>query len=394
MQISLSSLIILRVQPMAREKEVDFGEVAKVLTGDAGAVWLMLYRALFRVFCGNWLPTTNVTTVLKERAHLRYAFATKKKINICTVIFKNIHTQIDQNKASKITLPCPYLITEYLLDGTRDHSCDKSLSDSRMNDYYSYVTNVNSFVLGVENKEEHILGVFENKGKSLENGHHILQEETTMSFSLNPSILYYEFSFKELNLLLESHSFHEQLVGIEINYELFCYNIELLNDDLVIESMIPSVLYYCAFMCSKGGIFLESLVEGCSAKRVSWFNCSLGDDLHDTVQCDIINHFKCIGVDSMLLECLKEEVTVIVETSIEDSSVGSVVSSEEDAFKLYNDHAFRLGFSVHKRNQKFKAGCKTKYLKNFYYYKQGIKSDKGKGKRHMLKLIFLWVARR
>ncbi|KAI5673462.1 hypothetical protein M9H77_13826 [Catharanthus roseus] len=134
-----------------------------------------------------------------------------------------------------------YTFLEYPLmlgDATRDHSCDNSLYDSRMNHYYSYVANVDSFVLGVENKEELKLGVLENKGKSLEKELLNLKEETTMSFSLNPSPLYYEFSFKELNLLLESPSFH-------------------------------------------GGIFLESLVESCSAKRVSWFNCSLCDDLHD-----------------------------------------------------------------------------------------------------------------
>ncbi|KAI5649965.1 hypothetical protein M9H77_35970 [Catharanthus roseus] len=53
-------------------------------------------------------------------------------------------------------------------DATRDHSCDNFLYDSRMNDYYSYIANVDSFVLGFENKEECMLGVLENKGKSLE----------------------------------------------------------------------------------------------------------------------------------------------------------------------------------------------------------------------------------
>ncbi|KAI5653175.1 hypothetical protein M9H77_30362 [Catharanthus roseus] len=92
----------------------------------------------------------------------------------------------------------------------------------------------------VENKEERKLGVLKNKRKSLEKELLNLQEETTMRFYLNPSLLYYEFSFKELNLLLESHSFH-----------------------------------------GKDGIFLEFLVQSCSARRVSWFNCSLCDDLHD-----------------------------------------------------------------------------------------------------------------
>ncbi|KAI5681819.1 hypothetical protein M9H77_03047 [Catharanthus roseus] len=109
-----------------------------------------------------------------------------------------------------------YPFLEYPLmlgDATGDNSCDNTLYDSRMNDYYSYVANVDSFVLGVENKEERILGVLENKGKSLRKKLLNLQEETTMSFSLDPSPLYYDFSFKDLNLLLESYSFHMSICG-------------------------------------------------------------------------------------------------------------------------------------------------------------------------------------
>ncbi|KAI5650405.1 hypothetical protein M9H77_36410 [Catharanthus roseus] len=102
---------------------------------------------------------------------------------------------------------------EYLLVLGDDHSCGNSLYDSRMNDYYSYLGNVDSFVLEVENKEQRMLRVFENKGKSLEKEPLNLQEETTMRFSLNPSPLYYEFSFKEINLLLESLSFHVSICG-------------------------------------------------------------------------------------------------------------------------------------------------------------------------------------
>ncbi|KAI5673244.1 hypothetical protein M9H77_13608 [Catharanthus roseus] len=88
---------------------------------------------------------------------------------------------------------------------------------------------------------------------------------------------------------------------------------------------------------------------------------------------------RAIADDSILLECVEEEIIclcrkplglsfdckcvsvdikAVVETSIEDSLVGTVISFEEDAFKLYNDHAFRLRFSIHKGNKKFKAGCK------------------------------------
>ncbi|KAI5677376.1 hypothetical protein M9H77_08326 [Catharanthus roseus] len=114
------------------EEEADFHEATKVLIGDAGAVWpetnrlnsnliKIPHRALLKVFCGNWLPTTNIIVVLKERAHLLYAFSTRKMINICIVIFRNILRQIDQKKASKIALPCLFLISEYLL-GCRDLS--------------------------------------------------------------------------------------------------------------------------------------------------------------------------------------------------------------------------------------------------------------------------------
>ncbi|KAI5653600.1 hypothetical protein M9H77_30787 [Catharanthus roseus] len=102
-----------------------YGQVY-VLTGDEGAIWLeakrlnsnlmkMPYRALFRVLFGKWLVTTNVTAVPKERAHLLYALATRKRINIYNVIFRNILRKIGQKKASKIAFPCPHLISGYLL---------------------------------------------------------------------------------------------------------------------------------------------------------------------------------------------------------------------------------------------------------------------------------------
>ncbi|KAI5650246.1 hypothetical protein M9H77_36251 [Catharanthus roseus] len=71
-----------------------------------------------------------------------------------------------------------------------------SFKELKMNDYCSYVANVDSFVLGFENKEEIMLAV--------------------------------------------------QVAGIETKYELLCYNFELLNDDLVVESMIlvsPSLFW-------------------------------------------------------------------------------------------------------------------------------------------------------
>ncbi|KAI5652463.1 hypothetical protein M9H77_29650 [Catharanthus roseus] len=98
-------------------------------------------------------------------------------------LFLNAHMSHEDSSQSYTFLEYPLMLG----DTTRDHSCANSLYDSRMNDYNSYVDNVDSFVIGVENKEEHMLGVFENKGKSLEKELFNLQEETTMSFSLNPS---------------------------------------------------------------------------------------------------------------------------------------------------------------------------------------------------------------
>lgn len=78
------------VKGIGLEGEIDWDEVAKVLTDDEKATWpdtnrlivaqmLLAYRALFRVCCGNWLPAINVTTILKDMEHLLYSFVTKKK---------------------------------------------------------------------------------------------------------------------------------------------------------------------------------------------------------------------------------------------------------------------------------------------------------------------------
>ncbi|KAI5649744.1 hypothetical protein M9H77_35749 [Catharanthus roseus] len=65
--------------------------------------------------------------------------------------------------------------------------------------------------------------------------------------------------------------------------------------------------------------------------------------------------------------------------SNEFSLVRTIVASEEDAFNLYNDYAFRLGFSACKDKQMFKEGSSMKHLKQFNCCKQEKKYDKGKG---------------
>lgn len=89
-------------------KEEWTGHVGQVLSGDEEKTWpknntlvasqlLPAYNALFRICFGNWIPTTNVTATLKNRAHLHYAFSNQKekKFNFCTVMFKNILRLVD-----------------------------------------------------------------------------------------------------------------------------------------------------------------------------------------------------------------------------------------------------------------------------------------------------------
>ncbi|KAI5649568.1 hypothetical protein M9H77_35573 [Catharanthus roseus] len=74
------------------------------------------------------------------------------------------------------------------------------------------------------------------------------------------------------------------------------------------------------------------------------------------------------------------DLLTVMEISNEVSLVGTIVASEEDVFNSYNDYAFRLGFNVRKSKQKFKVGSSTKYLKQFYCYKQGKKCEKENGR--------------
>ncbi|KAI5648243.1 hypothetical protein M9H77_34248 [Catharanthus roseus] len=61
---------------------------------------------------------------------------------------------------------------------------------------------------------------------------------------------------------------------------------------------------------------------------------------------------------------------VVIEIPNKDSLVGTIISSKEDAFRLYNDNAFRLGFSIRKGNQKFKTGRNTKTNDNAGYLRE------------------------
>ncbi|KAI5682716.1 hypothetical protein M9H77_03944 [Catharanthus roseus] len=89
--------------------------------------------------------------------------------------------------------------------------------------------------------------------------------------------------------------------------------------------------------------------------------------------CDVLNPYMCEDGVLVLPESMEEGV-LLISIAI------------EYAFNLYNDYAFRWGCSVHKDKQKFKAESIMKYLKQFYYYKQGKKCDKEKGGRSYTKV--------
>ncbi|KAI5657401.1 hypothetical protein M9H77_26194 [Catharanthus roseus] len=97
------------IEGIGMEEEIDFDDVTKVLIRDTGAVWPETNK-----LNSNLIKMT-YRALLRERVHLLYTFATRKGINIRTIIFKNILRLIDQKKANKIALPCPCLISNYLL---------------------------------------------------------------------------------------------------------------------------------------------------------------------------------------------------------------------------------------------------------------------------------------
>ncbi|XP_019174289.1 PREDICTED: protein FAR1-RELATED SEQUENCE 5-like [Ipomoea nil] len=58
---------------------------------------------------------------------------------------------------------------------------------------------------------------------------------------------------------------------------------------------------------------------------------------------------------------------------VDEDLVGAVVSNGDEAFDLYNEHAYRVGFSVRKGKQRYKASTKTIQMKRFYCSKAGFK---------------------
>ncbi|XP_019198749.1 PREDICTED: protein FAR1-RELATED SEQUENCE 12-like [Ipomoea nil] len=57
--------------------------------------------------------------------------------------------------------------------------------------------------------------------------------------------------------------------------------------------------------------------------------------------------------------------------------VGLVVSNVDEPFELYNNYAYRLGFSVRKGHQRYKVSTNTIQMKNFCCSKTGYKANSG-----------------
>lgn len=58
--------------------------------------------------------------------------------------------------------------------------------------------------------------------------------------------------------------------------------------------------------------------------------------------------------------------------------VGKTVKSKIEAFELYNNHAYKIGFSIRKAKQKTRPSTKALIMKRFVCSKEGTKREKGK----------------
>ncbi|KAI5662628.1 hypothetical protein M9H77_21951 [Catharanthus roseus] len=141
----------------------------------------------------------------------------------------------------------------------------------------------------------------EGMGKELSIG----LEDTSLSLSLNPFLLYHEFSFKELKLFLDLYASYVTLVrnvmvnpftcdlAFVIDHMLKCsspcayfekqilvsvarikpsyHDLELLHDNLFLDLLVANFSSSCASMWSKIHIFFGSIVEIGYDERVSCF---------------------------------------------------------------------------------------------------------------------------
>ncbi|XP_019179493.1 PREDICTED: protein FAR1-RELATED SEQUENCE 5-like [Ipomoea nil] len=71
---------------------------------------------------------------------------------------------------------------------------------------------------------------------------------------------------------------------------------------------------------------------------------------------------------------------------VDQDLVGVSVSNVDEAYKLYNDYAYRVGFSVRKGKQRYKGSTNTVKMKRFYCSKAGHKVKVNPGVRSYSKI--------
>ncbi|XP_019189715.1 PREDICTED: protein FAR1-RELATED SEQUENCE 5-like [Ipomoea nil] len=64
---------------------------------------------------------------------------------------------------------------------------------------------------------------------------------------------------------------------------------------------------------------------------------------------------------------------------VDEYLVGVVVNNGDEAFELYNGYAYRVGFSVRKCQQRYKASTKSIQMKRFFCAKAGYKEKPNSG---------------
>ena len=62
----------------------------------------------------------------------------------------------------------------------------------------------------------------------------------------------------------------------------------------------------------------------------------------------------------------------------EDDLVRMIATSEQEAFQIYNDYAYRMGFSVRYNKIRYRAGGKKISMRQFCCWKEGNKKTNGK----------------
>ncbi|XP_019161905.1 PREDICTED: protein FAR1-RELATED SEQUENCE 7-like [Ipomoea nil] len=105
-----------------------------------------------------------------------------------------------------------------------------------------------------------------------------------------------------------------------------------------------------------------------------------GDELHTVpVSEDVV-------VDSPSSDPIELEIDGSSSNPVDEDLVGVVVSNGVEAYELYNNYAYRVGFSVRKGNQRCKVYSKTVQMKMFMCSKAGFKVKANAGVRAYSKI--------